>query len=68
MCRHLAYVGRPIRIGELVTDPPFALVRQAWAPRRQTHGVMNVDGFGLGWYVPGDPEPARHRVITRELK
>jgi glutamine amidotransferase len=61
MCRHLAYVGRPIRVGELVTDPPFALVRQAWAPRRQTHGIMNVDGFGLGWYVPGDPEPARHR-------
>jgi glutamine amidotransferase len=22
-----------------------------------------VDGFGLGWYVDGDPEPARHRGI-----
>jgi glutamine amidotransferase len=61
MCRHLAYVGAPIRIGELTSDPPFALVRQSWAPRRQTHGIMNVDGFGLGWYVPGDPQPARHR-------
>jgi glutamine amidotransferase len=61
MCRHLAYAGRPIRVGELVSEPPFALVRQAWAPRRQTHGIMNVDGFGLGWYVDGDPEPARHR-------
>ncbi|MBT0767622.1 ergothioneine biosynthesis protein EgtC [Kineosporia sp. J2-2] len=61
MCRHLAYVGAPIRVGELVSDPPHALTRQAWAPRRQTHGIMNVDGFGLGWYSPGDPEPARHR-------
>lgn len=61
MCRHLAYVGPPVRVGQVVTDPPFALVRQAWAPRRQTHGIMNVDGFGLGWYGPGDPQPARHR-------
>ncbi len=61
MCRHLAYVGAEIRIGELVSDPPFALTRQAWAPRRQTHGTMNVDGFGLGWYSTGDPAPARHR-------
>jgi glutamine amidotransferase len=61
MCRHLAYLGRPIRIGELVSDPPFALVQQAWAPRRQTHGLMNVEGFGLGWYVDGDPQPARYR-------
>ncbi|GLY27461.1 ergothioneine biosynthesis protein EgtC [Kineosporia sp. NBRC 101731] len=61
MCRHLAYVGPELRIGELVTDPPHALTRQAWAPRRQTHGIMNVDGFGLGWYAPGDPQPARHR-------
>ena len=63
MCRHLAYVGRPIRAAELLTDPPFSLVRQAWAPRRQVHGIMNVDGFGLGWYVDGDPQPARHRGV-----
>ncbi len=61
MCRHLAYLGRPARIGELVADPPFSLVRQAWGPRRQAHGTMNADGFGLGWYVDGDPSPARHR-------
>ena len=63
MCRHLAYAGVPIRVGELLTDPPDALVRQSWAPRRQTHGIMNVDGFGLGWYVDGDPQPARHRGV-----
>jgi glutamine amidotransferase len=63
VCRHLAYVGPPVRLGELLVEPPHALVRQAWAPRRQTHGVMNVDGFGVGWYVPGDPLPARHRGV-----
>jgi glutamine amidotransferase len=63
VCRHLAYVGPPVRLGELLVEPPHALVRQAWAPRRQTHGVMNVDGFGVGWYVAGDPLPARHRGV-----
>ncbi len=63
MCRHLAYVGPRLRAGELLTDPPFSLVRQAWAPRRQVHGIMNVDGFGLGWYVDDDPQPARHRGV-----
>jgi glutamine amidotransferase len=61
MCRHLAYVGAPIRMGEVLTDPPFSLVRQSWAPRRQRHGVLNADGFGVGWYVDGFREPARHR-------
>lgn len=62
MCRHLAYVGEPLRLGELLTDPPHSLVRQSWAPRRQQHGVVNADGFGIGWYVDGLTDPARHRA------
>lgn len=61
MCRHLAYVGAPIGLAELLVDPPHSLYRQSWAPRRQTSGVVNADGFGVGWYVDGDPEPVRHR-------
>jgi gamma-glutamyl hercynylcysteine S-oxide hydrolase len=61
MCRHLAYVGAPVRLGELLADPPHSLVAQSWRPRRQTEGVVNADGFGVGWYVDGHPEPARHR-------
>ena len=34
MCRHLAYLGPPSRLAELVLDPPHALLRQSWAPRR----------------------------------
>lgn len=62
MCRHLAYVGAPIGLGEVLVDPPHALFRQAWEPRRQHHGIMNADGFGVGWYVAGHRQPARHRA------
>ena len=61
MCRHLAYLGPPVTLRALLTDPPHGLGTQAWAPRRQRHGTMNVDGFGVGWYADGDPVPARYR-------
>lgn len=61
MCRHLAYVGPPVALRELVIDPPHSLYRQSWAPRRQKYGTVNADGFGLGWYADGDPLPARYR-------
>jgi glutamine amidotransferase len=61
MCRHIAYSGPPITLREAVIDPPYGLYRQAWAPRYQSHGTVNADGFGVGWYVTGDPVPARYR-------
>ncbi|HVB43356.1 MAG TPA: hypothetical protein VNF47_11715 [Streptosporangiaceae bacterium] len=61
MCRHFAYLGEQVAISALLFDPPHGLVEQAWAPRRQRHGTMNVDGFGIGWYADGDPLPARYR-------
>src|SRR5215472_17469387 len=61
MCRHLAYLGPPVTLRSLLTDPPHGLGTQAWAPRRQHHGTMNVDGFGVGRYTDGDPVPARYR-------
>ena|SRR5690348_9690365 len=61
MCRHLAYLGPPATLRALLFDPPHGLGTQAWAPRRQCHGTMNVDGFGAGWYADGDPVPARYR-------
>jgi len=61
MCRHLAYLGPPATLRALLTDPPHGLGTQAWAPRHQRHGTMNVDGFGVGWYADGDPVPARYR-------
>ncbi len=61
MCRHLAYLGPPTTLRSVLTDPPHGLYRQAWAPRYQHSGKLNADGFGVGWYVPGAPEPARYR-------
>ncbi|GAA1977190.1 ergothioneine biosynthesis protein EgtC [Catenulispora subtropica] len=61
MCRHLAYLGPPQSLRALLIDPPHSLFRQSWEPRRQTHGVVNADGFGVGWFADGDPEPARYR-------
>ncbi|MFD3945300.1 ergothioneine biosynthesis protein EgtC [Streptomyces sp. NPDC058579] len=61
MCRHLAYLGPPVPFGEVLTRPPHALYRQSWEPRRQRHGTVNADGFGVGWYAEDDPVPARYR-------
>jgi gamma-glutamyl hercynylcysteine S-oxide hydrolase len=61
MCRHLAYLGPPASLRAVLIDPPHGLYRQAWAPRRQRHGTVNADGFGIGWYADGDPVPARYR-------
>jgi len=61
MCRHLAYLGPPATLAAVLSDPPYGLVRQSWAPRQQRHGTVNVDGFGVGWYADGDPVPARYR-------
>ncbi|MEU9558599.1 ergothioneine biosynthesis protein EgtC [Streptomyces fumanus] len=61
MCRHLAYVGPEVRLGELLVAPAHGLYRQSWAPRRQRYGTVNADGFGVGWYAAGDPVPARYR-------
>ncbi|MGH3288580.1 MAG: ergothioneine biosynthesis protein EgtC [Streptosporangiaceae bacterium] len=61
MCRHLAYLGPPATLRSVIIDPPYGLYRQAWAPRRQRHGTLNADGFGIGWYAPGDPDPVRYR-------
>ncbi|MFE2101444.1 ergothioneine biosynthesis protein EgtC [Streptomyces sp. PTD9-10] len=61
MCRHLAYLGPEEPLGRLLVEPPHSLFRQSWAPRRQRYGTVNADGFGVGWYAPGDPVPARYR-------
>jgi glutamine amidotransferase len=61
MCRHLAYLGPSATLRSVLIDPPHGLYRQSWGPRRQRHGTMNADGFGIGWYAEGDPVPARYR-------
>jgi glutamine amidotransferase len=61
MCRHMAYIGPAVTLRSVIIDPPHGLYRQAWAPRYQRNGKLNADGFGVGWYAPEDPDPARYR-------
>lgn len=58
MCRFLAYLGDPVRIGSLIVSPENALLVQSTAPRFQTCGDGNPDGWGIAW------SGGRHRVTT----
>ena len=62
MCRHTAWLGRPRSLHELLLAPPCGLLRQSYAPRRQRHGTVNADGFGVGWYADGAPVRYRRAV------
>jgi glutamine amidotransferase len=67
MCRHLAYIGPSVTLEKLIIKPEHSLLQQAFAPRHQTHGTINADGFGVGWYdCDKRAEPARYRT-TRPI-
>jgi glutamine amidotransferase len=61
MCRHLAWLGAPRTVSSLVLDQPFGLRHQSYAPRRQQRGLMNADGWGVGFYVDAQTAPVRWR-------
>jgi glutamine amidotransferase len=61
MCRHLAWLGRPVSVASLVLDPPSGLLVQSYSPRRQKHGLMNADGWGVGFFDGSDVVPRRWR-------
>lgn len=50
MCRLLAYVGQNINLDKILYKPQHSLVVQSYQPREMTAGLLNADGFGLGWY------------------
>jgi gamma-glutamyl hercynylcysteine S-oxide hydrolase len=55
MCRHLGWLGRETSVSSLVLDPPYGLRVQSYAPRRQKHGLMNADGWGVGFFDGATP-------------
>jgi glutamine amidotransferase len=62
MCRLIAYLGEPVTLSSVLTEPEYSLLRQSYEPRHQIHGRINADGFGVGWYAPDvHPLPARYR-------
>lgn len=62
MCRHLAYLGPPTPLADLLLGGGNSLLRQTWAPTdMRGGGSVNADGFGIGWYVDGSGTPVRYR-------
>ncbi len=50
MCRHLGWLGEPVSVSSLVLEQPYGLVVQSYSPRRQKHGLVNADGWGVGFF------------------
>jgi gamma-glutamyl hercynylcysteine S-oxide hydrolase len=48
-------------VAALVLEPEFGLLRQSYAPRRQSRGLLNADGWGVGFYPTEGVEPVRWR-------
>lgn len=61
MCRHLGWLGSPVSVASLVLEPSHGLVVQSYAPRRQKHGTMNADGWGVGFFDGDGGEVRRWR-------
>ncbi len=64
MCRHLAYLGPPVPVAQLVLDAPRSLREQARAPQHQRSGDSNPDGWGAGWHAAPGGQPTRYRTTT----
>ncbi len=79
MCRWIAYIGEPIFLDSLVTQPSHSLVKQSLNSKLNITPTgkllsTNGDGFGIGWYgsrdEPGvfkDDLPAWHNENLKHL-
>ena len=52
MCRLLGYIGPSIPLDYILSKPEHSLIVQSYQPREMKSGVVNADGFGIGWYHP----------------
>jgi len=65
MCRLLIFKGEPIVLAHLITKPSHSIINQAFDSRlRLDARPVNADGFGVGWYDPGDTTPCVFQAIT----
>lgn len=64
MCRFAYYLGPPITLSSLITEPTHSLIHQSFRARERDE-PLNGDGFGVAYYVPElSAEPAVFRSIT----
>lgn len=50
MCRLLGYLGLPIQLDKILSQPEHSLIVQSYEPREMQEAILNADGFGIGWY------------------
>ena len=68
MCRHLAYLGPPVTLADVVLHPPHSLLKQSWAPiDMRGGGTINADGFGIGWLDPSSKDGHEARRYRRDV-
>ena len=63
MCRFTFYIGAPISLGSLITEPAHSLIKQSFNSKERSE-PLNGDGFGIAWYANDDDEAAVFRSIT----
>ncbi|WP_298618052.1 ergothioneine biosynthesis protein EgtC [uncultured Thermosynechococcus sp.] len=57
MCRLYAYMGRKTSLAYALVEAPHSLLVQSYQPREMTAGLLNADGFGVGWYASSQEVP-----------
>lgn len=61
MCRWAAYIGKPVFLSAIVSDPGHSLIEQSrGADKAKT--AINADGFGVAWY-DRRPNPGLYKDI-----
>ncbi len=64
MCRFTFYMGQPIKVSSLITEPHHSLINQSFESTEREE-PLNGDGFGLAWYKPQvSEEPGLFKSIT----
>ncbi len=64
MCRFVFYLGVPLALSALITEPKHSLIHQSTHSRERSE-PLNGDGFGVAWYAPDmGPEPGLFRSIA----
>lgn len=64
MCRFVLYLGPPLTLASLVTEPAHSLINQSTHAKERDE-PLNGDGFGVAWYMPEvADEPGLFRSVT----
>jgi predicted glutamine amidotransferase len=64
MCRFVLYLGPPIRMSSLITEPAHSVIHQSFHAHEREE-PLNGDGFGVAWYEHDlSDEPGVFRSIT----